>query len=563
MSLRNKTQLGKILLKQKLVKPTELATILDEQADDQADDKERLASKVLEKGLADERNLLRALSEQHGVPAVNLDEIEINLKNLEIIPQDIAQKHLILPVFSEADNIHLAMADPQDTRVIDEIEFVSGKRVFPHVALHKQIVKTIRICYSALSTGQQLYRGDQYSEEHEDSASMGFDQASDSRGLESAIAQFSEIAEDEVDIEIDVDVPAGESESKGAARPGAPTPAAKQTKRKPARTKPLKAKPAGRKPAGAKPAGAKPAEAKPAEAKTAEAKTAEAKTARRAKTTVQLKKPAESPKAKPEPAAAQPAPSGLRLLVVDDEDEIKLLISRVLTEKGYAVVTASRGIEALQKVQTENPDMIILDAMLPEVHGFDICKKIKGSSRYGHIPVIMISAIYRGWRYAQDLKESYGVDAFIEKPFKISELIKTVDQFSRTTMAEAHPPQEELSNEAGRVLAEGIKAYREGRLDEAIDLLKKGIGIDPLAFKLHYHLALLLGKKGLNYQAIRELENALELVPDDFSALKNLAVLYQKAGFKFKAIETWERALGFCPDENVREDIKRHLMSLL
>ncbi|HUT78534.1 MAG TPA: response regulator, partial [Polyangia bacterium] len=253
-----------------------------------------------------------------------------------------------------------------------------------------------------------------------------------------------------------------------------------------------------------------------------------------------------------------------KVLVVDDEDDIRLLISRVLTEKGYAVVTAGRGLEAIQKVQTENPDMIILDAMLPEVHGFDICKKIKGSRKYGHIPVIMISAIYRGWRYAQDLKDSYGVDDFIEKPFKIGEFLKKVEShFAALESGPGPAPEPDLSGEAERILARSVEVYHAPHNDKAMELLRGGLEIDPLSFKLHYNLGLLLGKKALNYQAIREIEYALELAPDFFPAVKNLALLYQKTGFKFKAIETWERALQHCPDDETRDGIKRHLMSLL
>jgi tetratricopeptide (TPR) repeat protein len=177
--------------------------------------------------------------------------------------------------------------------------------------------------------------------------------------------------------------------------------------------------------------------------------------------------------------------------------------------------------------------------------------------------VIMISAIYRGWRYAQDLKDSYGVDEFIEKPFKISELIQKVEALMDVSVDKSPPPSDQLSKEAERILEECMNAYRSGQIDDAIVLLKQGIQIDPLAFKLHYHLALLLGRKNLNYQAIRSLESALELAPDYFPALKNLAVLYQKTGFKFKAIETWERALGYCEEEGMREKIKKHLMKLL
>jgi hypothetical protein len=153
MSDSSKTQLGKILLKRKVVSASELQTVLDEQATN-GPPKERLASKVLEKGLSDELQLLRALSEQTGVPAINLDEAEFPLSNLDLIPRDIATQHVIVPVVVNEDEIHLAMATPQEQRVVDEIEFVTGKRVFPHVALHAQIAKTIDAAYSAREKGE-------------------------------------------------------------------------------------------------------------------------------------------------------------------------------------------------------------------------------------------------------------------------------------------------------------------------------------------------------------------------------------------------------------------------
>jgi DNA-binding response OmpR family regulator len=263
------------------------------------------------------------------------------------------------------------------------------------------------------------------------------------------------------------------------------------------------------------------------------------------------------------------AASGVKkktVLVVDDEEEIRRLVIRVLEDRGYRVVSADRGLEALRIVKEHEPDIIILDAMLPEVHGFDICKRIKGSAKYGHIPVIMISAVYRGWRFAADLKNSYGVDHFIEKPFRINDLIQIVDRVARNGAsgpASDASSRSKLSDDAEHALEEGIARYKTGDLDGAIDHLRRGVSIDPLSHKLHYHLALLFGKKGLVYEAVQELETAVDLEPSHFQSLKNLAVLYQKAGFKLKAVEMWERALGHAPDEPTRKGIKEHLVSLL
>jgi DNA-binding response OmpR family regulator len=487
----DKTQLGKILLKRKVVSSNDLDGILEEQKS--AGGKgERLASRVLEKGLTDEVRLLRALSEQSGVPAVDLEEIEFSLENLEIIPKEIAKEHVILPLKVTGDSINLAMATPDDQKVIDEIEFVTGKKVFPHVSLHAQIVEAVERSYREKESGGEVYRGARFGE------------AGAAPGAESDAPASTVLPDDsgregmDLDVEIDFDEEEAPAPSSGLESISAPSVGG-------GGTEPIQ------------------------------------------------------PAPRPEAEEGR----GRRILVVDDEDDIRLLISRVLIEKGHQVVTAGRGLEAIQKVQTESPDMIILDAMLPEVHGFDICRKIKGSRKYGHIPVIMISAIYRGWRYAQDLKESYGVDDFIEKPFKIGEFVKKVDALLERDGSEAREDGEDLSQQAERILARSVEAYRGGDIDRAIELLRKGLDIDPLAFKLHYNLALLLGKKSLSYQAIRELENTLELAPSYFPALKNLALLYQKAGFKYKSIETWERALHHCPDEETREGIKRHLMSML
>lgn len=253
----------------------------------------------------------------------------------------------------------------------------------------------------------------------------------------------------------------------------------------------------------------------------------------------------------------------VRVLIVDDDQEVRRLVSRLLESKGVVVEVATRGLEALNMIKHSPPDLILLDAMLPEVHGFDICRKLKSSDRYGSIPVIMISSIYRGWRFAQDLKDTYSVDAFLEKPFDLDTLWRTIDRIlSGSKRQQSNAKQ--MSASAKKAIREGVKRYKQGNLDGAIECYREGIHIDPLSAKLHHQLAILyLKKKGMVYQAIQEFEEAVALQPDLFSALRNLAILYQSRGFKNKAIEMWERALRCSPDQETHENIRKHLMSLI
>ncbi len=144
----------------------------------------------------------------------------------------------------------------------------------------------------------------------------------------------------------------------------------------------------------------------------------------------------------------------------------------------------------------------------------------------------MVSAVYRGWRYAEDLKQTCGVDHFIEKPFRIAEVVLAVESCLSPGRGDAVRP--DVSGEAEEALNAGVAAYKAGRLDEAIQHLSRGVGIDPLAYRLHFHLGLLYGKKGQVYDAIGELETAVKINSQHFAAVKNLAILYQKAGFRNK-----------------------------
>ncbi|AUX40767.1 hypothetical protein SOCE26_021680 [Sorangium cellulosum] len=552
----NKKPLGRILLQQRAVTQPQLEqALLDARAKGVP-----LATNLIESGTVSEVAALKALSEQSGVPGIDLNQVCIKLSDLSILPREIAAKHKLLPVLVREDRILVAMAAPADKKVIDELEFVTGKRVFPYIALAGPLVRTIAAAYDMKEQGEPFYVGAKCPPEVLKRAGLGAAPAAASEAPPAPPAP-RRVA------------PAAPSASPAAASV-APPPAPAQA---PAPSAAPPARPAPERPrddaeisfADLSDDPSPPAAASPARISSAGPPLVVDDAMRRAAAADELTDTdfgtADRDLSVVEslPTGTGKAPQGdqTTVLVVDDEPEIRKLLRRIFEERGYRVEEADRGLLALRMVKENPPDVMILDAMLPEVHGFDIARRMKGTQRYGHIPIIMISAVYRGWRFAEDLKSSYGVEAYIEKPFRVADVVAAVENALQARSIRGD--QDRISAEAERLLAAGIAAYRAGDFDKAVRHLREGTAIDPLAYRLHFHLGLLYGKQGQLYDAIQELETALHINGKHFPALKNLAVLYQKAGFRNKAIETWERALGVAPDDPTRQSIKEHLLGLL
>jgi tetratricopeptide (TPR) repeat protein len=106
-------------------------------------------------------------------------------------------------------------------------------------------------------------------------------------------------------------------------------------------------------------------------------------------------------------------------------------------------------------------------------------------------------------------------------------------------------------------------AYRAGEIELAIAHLERGIAIDPLAYRIHFHLGLLFAQRGQTYDAIRALERAVEINSRHFAGVKNLAIMYTQAGFRNKAAEMWTRGRELAPDDETREAIDEHVAALL
>jgi two-component system phosphate regulon response regulator PhoB len=114
------------------------------------------------------------------------------------------------------------------------------------------------------------------------------------------------------------------------------------------------------------------------------------------------------------------------VLVVDDEENYLELLKFNLTQAGFDVDTAINGEEALTSISRRKPACILLDGLLPKIHGFEVCRRIKSQPDTKDIPVIIMTAVYKALRYKYEVKGDYGADDFITKPFDVEDIIARI-----------------------------------------------------------------------------------------------------------------------------------------
>jgi len=116
---------------------------------------------------------------------------------------------------------------------------------------------------------------------------------------------------------------------------------------------------------------------------------------------------------------------GTRVLVVDDEPEITDIVEAFLTEAGYSVASENQPTNALAKVKEFQPNVILLDIMMPGMDGYDVCQQIKELPDMAHVPIIFLTGKDR----ADDMGRSFkvGGDMFIKKPFSCERLLEIVN----------------------------------------------------------------------------------------------------------------------------------------
>lgn len=113
-----------------------------------------------------------------------------------------------------------------------------------------------------------------------------------------------------------------------------------------------------------------------------------------------------------------------KILVVEDEESLLKLESILLTTKGYLVQGVTSGLAALEAIDEEMPDLVLLDVMLPKMDGFEVCTRIKQNPATKHIPVILLTAK----KTPEDISrgKEVGADEYITKPFKSANVMENI-----------------------------------------------------------------------------------------------------------------------------------------
>ncbi len=180
---------------------------------------------------------------------------------------------------------------------------------------------------------------------------------------------------------------------------------------------------------------------------------------------------------------SEPAP---KVLIVDDEPDLRDLLVYNLQREGYTVVEAADGVEALEKAESEQPDAIVLDVMMPGLSGLDVCRRLRENAGLRKVPILMLTALDATDDYVRGL--DVGADAYLSKDVDMPVLLSQVRALMRGATRQEDAPDRlflhDLEINRERYL---VFRRREGEERESFRMPRK-------EFELLYFLAAHPGK---------------------------------------------------------------------
>jgi Response regulators consisting of a CheY-like receiver domain and a winged-helix DNA-binding domain len=115
------------------------------------------------------------------------------------------------------------------------------------------------------------------------------------------------------------------------------------------------------------------------------------------------------------------------VMIVDDSNALREIIANMLRDSGIEVISAEDGVQALEKIeQVTQLDLVVLDIVMPNMNGYELCRHIKKNPKTQNIPVVMCSSKSEDFDRIWGIRQ--GADAYISKPFRPEELLSTIKQ---------------------------------------------------------------------------------------------------------------------------------------
>lgn len=122
-----------------------------------------------------------------------------------------------------------------------------------------------------------------------------------------------------------------------------------------------------------------------------------------------------------------------KILIADDEPDVLFVLEDSIKKAGYTVVLAHDGLEALEKVSKEKPDLIVLDIMMPKLDGQSVNVKLKENKETADIPVIVVTA-FGQFKKLLEVRNELTVSGYLEKPFPVSALLDKINEILKTSV---------------------------------------------------------------------------------------------------------------------------------